>query len=221
MERRRCQVFWISLIRWYSCENKPHGCDATMSSLLFLSGSLHSPRLFLISWLSFSCHRHTSGAVHSLGIILPMGAAGDWKTHSKSYSSLALWHQIIHLITHVNLAQQPLLFWCEPLGRLVSSQMFCTFVTSAWVEMMCRFIAWTHRRAGYTQLSKECVKPEGLNRPGEEDWHANFLLSLFLLLSKFNYWCGYHNCFEVTASALTSAELFFPSAGLRKHPTQY
>lgn len=52
--------------------------------------------------------------------------------------------KFIHLITHVNLAQQSLLFRCEPLGRLVSSQRCWAFVTSAWFEMLCSFIVWTH-----------------------------------------------------------------------------
>lgn len=53
------------------------GVMAKMSYLLFLSCSLHSLCLFLVSCLSFSCHRHTSSTVNPLNINLPMGAVGD------------------------------------------------------------------------------------------------------------------------------------------------
>lgn len=106
-------------------------CDGTMPYLLFLSSSL-SPFRLSVSSLSLVCNSaatdklpqlHTSPTLSS-----PWGWLGILQHIRNPTVRSAFDIKFIHVFTHIDLAQQPLLFRCEPLGRQVSWQKhFCPF----------------------------------------------------------------------------------------------
>lgn len=82
--------------------------------------------LFLsVSSLSHVCHLAATDTLAALythsTLPPPWGQLGIVRHIRNPTVRLPFDTKFIHLITHINLAQQPLLFRCEPLGRLVSS----------------------------------------------------------------------------------------------------
>lgn len=130
-----------------------------MPYLLFLSCSLS---LFILSFSSLSlvCHLadtdtpaelYTSSTLSS-----PWGRLGILRHIRNPTVRSPFDTKFIHLITRINLSKRPLLFRYEPLGRLVSSQRWCTFVIFSLVWNVWNvYNMWHHKHRTQGSVSRQ------------------------------------------------------------------